>query len=114
MELYHDDETLDGDTTTYRSSRHFDVLNESIAFELNPANDKYAYRAIFDNRRNAYGQGLVLLNNTSHDEQTSDPWDAAIRSAVTGLMDGATMIFPDRNWAYKTLLWLSALRIQLR
>ena len=91
-------ETLDGGTTTYRSSRHFDVLNEKIAFELNPANDKYAYRAIFDNRRNAYGQGLVLLNNTSHDEQVpSDPWDAAIRSAVTGLMDGATMIFPGQE-----------------
>lgn len=91
-------ESLDGGAVTYRSNRHFDILNENITFGLNSASDKAAFRAIFDDRRNAYGQGLVLLNNTSHDEATpSDPWEAVVRSAAVGMMDGATMIFPGQE-----------------
>ncbi|MGJ8650369.1 MAG: hypothetical protein ACSHX4_08410 [Opitutaceae bacterium] len=91
-------ESLDGGAVTYRSNRHFDILNENITFGLNSASDKSAFRAIFDDRRSAYGQGLVLLNNTSHDEATpSDPWEAVVRSAAVGMMDGATMIFPGQE-----------------
>jgi len=91
-------ESLDGGAVTYRSNRHFDILNENITFPLNAAGDKHAYRAIFDERRTAYGQGLVLLNNTSHDEAIpGDPWESVLRSAVVGMMDGATMIFPGQE-----------------
>lgn len=91
-------ESLDGGAVTYRSSRHFDILNENIVFALNSAANTSAYRTIFENRRSAYGQALVLLNNTSHDEAIpSDPWEAIIRSAATGLIDGATMIFPGQE-----------------
>jgi hypothetical protein len=91
-------ESLDGGAVTYRSSRHFDILNENIVFNLNSAANTSAYRTIFEDRRNDYGQALVLLNNTSHDEAIpSDPWSSIIRSAATGLIDGATMIFPGQE-----------------
>lgn len=91
-------ESLDGGAVTYRSSRHFDILNENIVFAINGAGDKYAYRTIFEDRRNDYGQALVLLNNTSHDEAIpSDPWESIVRSAVTGMIGGATMIFPGQE-----------------
>ncbi len=96
-------ESLDGGSVTYRSSRHFDILNENIVFPLKSASTKTDYRNIFENRRNAYGQALVLLNNTSHDEENfADPWEAVIRSAVTGMIDGATMIFPGQELGIST------------
>ena len=61
-------ESLDGDEVTYRSNRHFDILNENIVFSLRSARNKYDYISAFEDRRSQYGQGLVLLNNTSHDE----------------------------------------------
>lgn len=87
-------ESLDGGNVTYRSSRHFDILNENIVFELKNATSASAYRGIFEARRTAYGQGLVLLNTTSHDEENyEDPWQALIRYAVASTIDGAPMIF---------------------
>jgi len=86
-------ESLDGGEVTYRSNRHFDILNENIVFPWQTAANTTAHRAIFENRRNAYGQGLVLLNNTSHDEAGyADPWQAFIRYAVGSTIDGAPMI----------------------
>lgn len=86
-------ESLDGEQVTYRSSRHFAVLNENIVFPLQNATITSDYRAIVDTRRNAYGQSLVLLNNTSHDEKPfSDPWQALIRYGAMSTMDGAPMI----------------------
>ena len=86
-------ESLDGEQVTYRSSRHFAVLNENIVFPLQAATTTSAYRSIMEGRRSAYGQSLVLLNNTSHDEAGySDPWQAFIRYAVGSTMDGAPMI----------------------
>ena len=86
-------ESLDGGAVTYRSNRHFDILNENIVFPWQVAANTTAHRAIFEDRRNAYGQGLVLLNNTSHDEAGyADPWQAFIRYAVGGAIDGAPMI----------------------
>ena len=41
-------ESLDGGPVTYRSNRHFDVLNEQIVFQLAGATDAVAYRAIFE------------------------------------------------------------------
>jgi glycosidase len=87
-------ESLDGGPVTYRSNRHFDVLNEQIVFQLAAATDAGAYRNIFENRRNAYGEGLVLLNTTSHDEANyADPFEAVIRFCVDGSIDGVPMIF---------------------
>ena len=87
-------ESLDGGAVTYRSNRHFDILNENIVFPLQSAASATDYRNIFEARRSAYGQGLVLLNNTSHDEQTySDPYQALIRYMACSTVDGAPMIF---------------------
>ncbi|PYI88309.1 MAG: hypothetical protein DME26_03850, partial [Verrucomicrobia bacterium] len=62
-------ESLDGGAVTYRSNRHFDILNENIVFALKSAANASDYRNIFEGRRNSYGQSLVLLNGTSHDEE---------------------------------------------
>ncbi len=87
-------ESLDGGAVTYRSARHFDILNENIVFPLKSAGSATDYRNIFEDRRKAYGQGLVLLNTTSHDEENyDDPFLAFIRYAVCGTVDGAPMIF---------------------
>ena len=87
-------ESLDGGAVTYRSNRHFDILNENLLFDLESATTASDYRNAFDARRNSYGQGLVLLNNTSHDEQTySDPFEALIRYMACDTIDGAPMTF---------------------
>jgi hypothetical protein len=87
-------ESLDGGAVTYRSNRHFDILNENIIFDLQSAASASDYRNLFDARRSAYGQGLVLLNNTSHDEEEyADPYEALIRYAACSTIDGAPMIF---------------------
>ncbi len=87
-------ESLDGGAVTYRSNRQFDVLNENLLFDLQNAATAGDYRNAFDARRNSYGQGLVLLNNVSHDEQSySDPYAALIRYMACSTIDGAPMIF---------------------
>ncbi len=87
-------ESLDGGAVTYRSNRHFDVLNENLIFSLQSASTASDYRSAFEARRTAYGQSLVLLNHVSHDEQSySDPYQALIRHAVVSTVDGAPMIF---------------------
>lgn len=87
-------ESLDGGAVTYRSNRHFDLLNENIVFPLLSAGNTPDYRALFEGRRAAYGQGLVLLNNTSHDEENYDNiWHALMRYNVASTVDGAPMVF---------------------
>lgn len=91
-------ESLDGGAVTYRSNRHFDVLNENIVFPLKSASNASDYRSIFEARRSAYGQGLVLLNDTSHDEENyDDPWQAVVRYAVVSTVDGVPLIFPGQE-----------------
>ncbi|GAB4172192.1 MAG: hypothetical protein Fur0032_11590 [Terrimicrobiaceae bacterium] len=91
-------ESLDGGAVTYRSNRHFDILNENIVFPLKSATTKWDYRNIFEGRRTAYGQGLVLINNVSHDEENyDDPWEALIRYSVASTIDGVPMIFPGQE-----------------
>lgn len=86
-------ESLDGSEVTYRSSRHFTVLNENIVFPLKSATTTSGYRGVFNERSNAYGSSLVLLNNTSHDEVPyADSWQALIRYATCSTNDGAPMI----------------------
>ena len=87
-------ESLDGGAVTYRSNRHFDVLNENLIFQLQSAATASDYRSAFDSRRTSYGQGLVLLNNVSHDEPSySDPYAGLIRYLVCSTIDGAPMTF---------------------
>ena len=87
-------ESLDGGAVTYRSNRHFDVLNENLIFDLQNAATASDYRNDFDERRTAYGQSVILLNNDSHDEESySDPFEALIRYMACGAIDGAPMIF---------------------
>jgi hypothetical protein len=87
-------ESLDGGAVTYRSNRHFDILNENIIFPFQNATQTSDYRSVFEQRRSAYGQSLVLLNNMSHDEQAyGDPFLALIRYGVSNAIDGAPMIF---------------------
>ena len=100
-------ESLDGGPVTFRSNRHFDVLNESIVFPLKSATTASDYRKIFEDRRNAFGPALVLLNTVSHDEENyEDPWEAVIRYSACAAMDGVPMIFPGqelgirKDWGY--------------
>ena len=87
-------ESLDGGAVTYRSNRHFDILNENIVFPFKAATTTSDYRGIFDQRRSSYGLGLVLMNSTSHDEENyDDPFEALIRYTVSGSIDGVPMIF---------------------
>lgn len=96
-------ESLDGGAVTYRSNRHFDILNENIVFPLKAASNKFDYRNIFEDRRNAYGQGLVLTNSVSHDEENyADPWEALIRFATVSTLDGVPMIFPGQELGIST------------
>ena len=95
-------ESLDGGAVTYRSARHFDILNESVIYDLHHATDTNAFRQIYDQRRNAYGAALVLLNTSSHDEDDyQDPWEALLRFAVNSTIDGVTMIFPGQELALR-------------
>ena len=87
-------EALDGGAVTYRSSRHFDILIDNIVYAFQTASTAQNYRDIFDARRSAYGQGLILLNSTSADEQNyADPYQALIRYMVSGTIDGVPTIF---------------------
>ena len=96
-------ESLDGGAVTYRSSRHFEILNENIVFPLKSAGSAQDYRNIFEGRRSAYGQALVLTNSVSHDEENyADPWQVMVRNAATGSMDGATLIFPGQELGIST------------
>jgi hypothetical protein len=96
-------ESLDGGAVTYRSNRHFDILNENIVFPLKSASNASDYRNIFEGRRSAYGQGLVLMNNMSHDEEApADPWQGLVRYAVCSSVDGVPLIFPGQELGIST------------
>ncbi len=87
-------ESLDGGAVTYRSNRHFDALNENIVFPLKSAGNNSQFRQIFEDRRTAYGQGIVLMNTTSHDEENyTNIFHPLLRHYVTNTMDGAPLTF---------------------
>ncbi|QTN33379.1 hypothetical protein HZ994_13995 [Akkermansiaceae bacterium] len=96
-------ETLDGGAPPYRSNRHFDILNENILFAAKGASNRNDFVSMFETRRSAFGQGLVLLNTVSHDEDNyANPWDAAARFAIFSTNDGAPMIFPGQELGIST------------
>ena len=86
-------ESLDGGHVTYRSSRHFDVLNENILSDLHGARTAQNFRDIYDARRRSYGAAPVLLNTASHDEDNyRDPFEAFLRFAANSTIDGIPLI----------------------
>lgn len=96
-------ETLDGGAPPYRSNRHFDILNENILFAAKGATNKNDFVSMFETRRTSFGQGLVLLNTVSHDEDNyGNPWDAAARYGIFSTIDGAPMIFPGQELGIST------------
>lgn len=91
-------ESLDGGPVTYRSARHFDVLNDRILYDLHQVRDTSAFRRVYDDRRASYGLALVLLNTASHDEDSyRDPYEALLRYAVNATIDGMPMIFSGQE-----------------
>ncbi|MFH0952855.1 MAG: alpha-amylase family glycosyl hydrolase [Verrucomicrobiota bacterium] len=96
---------------SYRSARHFDVLNENMVFYWRDnffnyyswngstfTNDNaktYPTWQAWDNRRNAYDAAPILLNLTSHDElyPNDDQWRVIYAYATVNAMDGAPMLF---------------------
>jgi glycosidase len=86
-------ESLDGGPVTYRSARHFDILNENLIYNLHHVQSTSDFRAAYDSRRSAYGIALVLLNTTSHDEDNyKNPYEALLRFAVNNTIDGVPLI----------------------
>jgi len=87
-------ESLDGGNVTYRSSRHFDVVNDNVLFDLYGDQATSDFRSTYDSRRSSYGQGLVIWDTESHDEAGySDPYQALIRYAADSTIDGVPDIF---------------------
>ena len=87
-------ESLDGGKVSYRSNRHFDILNESFVFAARNAGNPSDLLAVTDDKKAAYNGGAVLLNLTSHDEVMpySDPWKTASRYAMVATVKGLPMI----------------------
>ena len=91
-------ESLDGGPVTYRSGRQFDILNDNLIYGLQTTTTATDFATLYQSRRQAYGDGLVLLNASSQDEDNyKDPYEAALRFAVNSAGYGATMIFPGQE-----------------
>jgi glycosidase len=88
-------ESLGGGATTYRSSRDFDIVNDSVLYNFRTAASATDYQNIFNSRRSSYGRCLMVWNSTSHDVggYYTDPYQALIRFMVGGTIDGAPYIF---------------------
>lgn len=100
-------ESLDGGNVGYRSNRQFDILNENMVFRF--TQDKVStpapFAAALEERRTAYGNGLILLNLTCHDEPMpfGDPQATASRYAMVSAIDGVPMIFYGQEHAISRL-----------
>lgn len=95
-------ESLDGGPVTYRSNRHFDVLNDNLIYALQTVTKPADFYAQFQSRRASYGDSLVLLNTSSQDEDNyKDPYQAALRFAVNNTAYGVPMIFPGQELGLK-------------
>jgi len=90
----------------YRSSRHFDVLNENFVFywrneffdypdRNNPKPFTEPTRLAHNDRRQAFAASPILLNLTSHDEifPSHDPYRLLYAYAELATLDGVPMIF---------------------
>ena len=100
-------ESLDGGKVSYRSNRHFDILNESFVFAARNAGNPSDLLAVTDDKKAAYNGGAVLLNLTSHDEVMpySDPWKTASRYAMLASVKGLPMVFYGQEQGIGPLEW---------
>lgn len=96
-------ESLDGGQVGYRSNRHFDILNENMVFRFtqDQVSSPVPFQDALEDRRGAYGEGIILLNLTCHDEPVpfGDPWATASRYAMVSAIDGVPMIFHGQEQA---------------
>jgi glycosidase len=88
-------ESLNGVAPTYRSSRDFDIVNDSVLYNFRTAASATDYQNIFNTERSSYGQCLMLWNSASHDVggYYTDPYQALIRFMVGATIDGAPHLF---------------------
>jgi len=88
-------ESLNGGAPSYRSSRAFDIVNDSVLYEFRTAATASDYQDIFEVERSNYRQCLMLWNSTSHDVggYYNDPYMALLRFMVGGTIDGVPHIF---------------------
>ena len=86
-------ESLDGGKVSYRSNRHFDILNESFVFAARSAGSPRALVNVLNDKKSAYNGGTILLNLTSHDEVMpyNDAWQTASRYAMLATVKGLPM-----------------------
>ena len=99
-------ESLDGGKVGFRSNRQFDILNENMVFRFTQdhVSDPWQFQNALETRRDSYGDGLILLNLTCHDEiiPWGDPQVTASRYAMVSAMDGVPMIFYGQEQAIST------------
>ena len=99
-------ESLDGGKVGFRSNRQFDILNENMVFRFTQdhVSDPGQLATELENRRASYGNGLILLNETCHDEiiPWGDPQATASRYAMVSAVDGVPMIFYGQEQAIST------------
>lgn len=96
-------ESLDGGLVGKRSNRHFDILNENMVFRFtqDKVSEPAPFQAALEDRRTLYGNGIILLNLSSHDEPLpfGDPWATASRYAMVSAIDGVPMILLGQEHA---------------
>ena len=99
-------ESLDGGKVGFRSNRQFDILNENMVFRFTQdhVSDPGQLAKELEDRREAYGNGLILLNETCHDEiiPWGDPQATASRYAMVSAVDGVPMIYYGQEHAIST------------
>ncbi|MBP5788308.1 MAG: hypothetical protein J6Y19_10910, partial [Kiritimatiellae bacterium] len=99
-------ESLDGGKVGFRSNRQFDILNENMVFRFTQdhVSDPGKFQDELEARRASYGNGLILLNLTCHDEVIpwGDPQATASRYAMVSAMDGVPMIFYGQEQSIST------------
>ncbi|MGD1088127.1 MAG: alpha-amylase family glycosyl hydrolase [Verrucomicrobiota bacterium] len=83
-------ESLSDSTPTYRSSRDFDVVDDSILYAFRTNTIDSQYENDFNSEQANYGQCLMMWNTTSHDVgfYYTDPYQALLRYMIGGTIYG--------------------------